>query len=188
MDKPTASHTTRPSQVEPRHADKSAPRRSIGRRKFVTAGSSRPRLQRVASLRIEDHSSERLKWWSPQSSSIPSGAVVFPKAKNLRKITLNPCLAAKILSGEDEPARGFGIIYCPGGATEFSPGFQPGFHPGVSTLGTATQATRPERAPDQTYRKQSRRAFLEPAIAVLVRIILAHGRLLSLPNKCPIPF
>ena len=89
MDKPTASHTTRPSRVEPRHEDKSAPRHAIGRRKFVTAGSSHPRLQRVASLRVEHHWSERLKWWSPQSSSISSGAVVFPKAKNLRKITLN---------------------------------------------------------------------------------------------------
>jgi hypothetical protein len=44
------------------------------------------------------------------------------------------------------------VIYCPGGATGFSPGFQLWEPP--------TQATRPERAPDQTYKKQTRGSSL----------------------------
>jgi hypothetical protein len=35
--------------------------------------------------------------------------------------------------------------------------------PRVSTLGTAHRATRPERAPDQRYKKQTRRTYLSRA-------------------------
>jgi hypothetical protein len=77
------------------------------------------------------------------------------------------------------------VIYCPGGATGFSPAL--GFNPGNRPPGRRAL----KRAPGQIYKKQTRSSFLEGRQSLnsaLVRIILANGRLYLLPNKYPIPF
>src|SRR5271170_2829762 len=94
-----------------------------------------------------DRSQARSAWSHEENTPVPAGRLNGSRLRldtnipNVSKAASTP-LSTTNISGTDQNGakiRKIWDVFCPGGATGFSPGFQPG----VSTLGTAHPGDAP---------------------------------------------